>query len=63
MEAVLGIALLFAFPALIVAGLSASVARLRGHDAGHMFWVAFLIMVGLEVVGVGMCLYSVRNMG
>ena len=42
-------------PALVIGALVALVAKLAGKRAGKAFVIALLIVIGLEVIGWGLC--------
>ena len=52
---ILSVAYLLVPPAF-VGGLAAAIARWRGKRAAKAFWIAFLIFVGLEIIGFGLCI-------
>ena len=61
-------------PALVVAGIASAFARWRGKRRGESleeigkrirkaFWVAFLIVVGLDVLSFGLCIAALQGIG
>ncbi len=62
-NAILGLTLLFAAPATIIGGIAAIIALASGHRAVRAFWIAFVIVVAIELILFGICLAAFRDFG
>ncbi len=62
-NAILGLILVFATPATIIGGISAIIALAFGRRAVRAFWIAFLIVVAIELILFGICLAAYRDYG
>ena len=72
MDVLLFLVLFFGVPAAVVAAVASAVARWRGNRRGldstdvwkrvkRTFWVAFVIVVGLEILAFGLCIAALNN--
>ena len=60
MDAFIVIAFVLLGPALVIGALAALIAKLGGHNASKVFWVTALIVVGIEIIGWGLCVASLQ---
>jgi len=50
-------------PALVIAALVALIAKVTGKNAGKAFVVSLLIVVGVVIIGWGLCVVATQNIG
>jgi len=50
-------------PALVIGALAALIAKFAGKSAGKAFVLTLLIVVGLEVLGWGLCVAATSQIG
>ncbi len=74
MELVLILVVFVGAPALGIAGIASAIAHWQGKRRGEStdalgrrirraFWIAFLIAAGIEMIAVGFCVASLREIG